>query len=73
MINLLKLKPCEECEGLGMQVQTEGPLRGMVRMCPNCGSSYKKWVNQYGNDYKHERQGVYVDMSGSRPILTKSK
>lgn len=72
-LRFLTFKPCEGCDDVGMQVQDSGPLRGMIRMCPLCGSSYKKWINQYGTDYKNERQGIYIDNSvRSRPIVKKA-
>ncbi len=63
MVNLLKLKECEKCEGTGVLIQDSGPTKGMIIMCPDCGISYKKFINQYGTDPEDGQPSFYIDQS----------
>lgn len=63
MIELLKLKECEKCEGAGALIQDSGLMKGMIIMCPVCAGSYKKFVNQYGTDPEDGQPSFYVDLS----------
>lgn len=52
---------CADCNNTGMQIQTSGPRRGDIRMCPSCASNYEAYINQYGGD-EAEHPELYVDM-----------
>ena len=60
MVNVLKLQSCEGCDDTGLQIQTEGFMKGMVRPCPKCARSARDYINQYGTDVEQQPE-VYLD------------
>lgn len=58
----LNHKKCEGCNDTGLQIQDEGPLMGMIRICPECANDWESYKNQHGSD-EAEQPINYVDMA----------
>lgn len=69
-MELIIKEKCEGCEDSGLQIQDEGPLRGMTRPCPVCAGNYKNYANKYGTDAE-ENPLVFIDNSGETPMIKK--
>ena len=64
-----KYRKCPDCDNTGMQLQTSGPNRGQIRVCPTCAGNYEMYINQYGTD-ESEHPELYIDLSDEdNPIL----
>lgn len=60
---------CEDCGGTALQIQDEGMLKGMIRLCPKCGRDWKSFKSQYGTDEGDGHPDVYID--AAQGILSK--
>ena len=64
-----KHRKCDDCGNTGMQMQTSGPRRGDIRMCPACAGNYEAYINQYGTDEASQPE-LYIDLSDEdSPIM----
>ena len=65
MIHMLKLQKCEGCNGTLAQINEHG----LIRMCQDCGSTYKKVINQYGSD-REEHPEFYLSQHEGKLFIT---
>ena len=65
-----KTEQCKGCEGSGLQIQDDGPMRGAIRVCPECSLTFNTYQNNYGTD-QEENPMVYVDNNQIKKITNK--